>query len=51
VLSRGEGQGFCGLYLEKVGKKRAASLQPWLARIDQCFRRETIQSIPSEWMT
>jgi aminoglycoside phosphotransferase (APT) family kinase protein len=99
VLSRAETQGFYDLYLEKVGKKQAASLQPWLApmrrltwlrttlfmarwrvqtrslhdpadptqwsdaglapamkahldaRIDQCFRRETIQSIRSEWMS
>jgi hypothetical protein len=99
VLSRAETQGFYDLYLEKVGRKQAASLQPWLApmrrltwlrttlfmarwrvqtrsvrdpadptqwsdaglapamkahidaRIDQCFRRETIQSIRSEWMS
>ena len=98
VLSRADMQGFHDLYLEKVGKKQAAALQPWLlpmrrltwlrttlfmarwrvqtrsprdpadptqwsdaglepamkahidARIDQCFRRETIQSIRSEWM-
>jgi aminoglycoside phosphotransferase len=98
VLSRAEAQGFHDLYLEKVGKKQAAALQPWLlpmrrltwlrttlfmarwrvqtrsprdpadptqwsdaglepamkahidARIDQCFRRETIRSIRSEWM-
>ena len=98
VLSRAETQGFYDLYLGKVGKKQAASVQPWLvpmrrltwlrttlfmarwrvqtrgvhdpaaptqwsdaglapaikahidARIDQCFRRETIQSIRSEWM-
>jgi hypothetical protein len=30
VLSRADGQGFCGLYLENAGKKRAASLQPCL---------------------
>jgi aminoglycoside phosphotransferase (APT) family kinase protein len=99
VLSRAETQGFYDLYLEKVGKKQAASVHPWLvpmrrltwlrttlfmarwrvqtrsvhdpadptqwsdaglepamkahidARIDQCFRRETIQSIRSEWMS
>jgi len=99
VLSRAETQDFYDLYVEKVGKKQAASLQPWLvpmrrltwlrttlfmarwrvqtrsvhdpadptqwsdaglepamkahidARIDQCFRRETIQSIRSEWMS
>ena len=30
LLSRDEVQGFYDLYLDKVGKKRAAELQPWL---------------------
>jgi aminoglycoside phosphotransferase (APT) family kinase protein len=30
MLSRAEVQGFYDIYLEKVGKKQAASLQPWL---------------------
>ena len=30
MLSRAEVQGFYDTYLEKVGKKQAASLQPWL---------------------
>jgi hypothetical protein len=30
VLSRAEMQGFYDIYLEKIGKKRAASVQPWL---------------------
>jgi aminoglycoside phosphotransferase (APT) family kinase protein len=30
VLSRADVQGFYDLYLEKVGKKQVASLQPWL---------------------
>jgi aminoglycoside phosphotransferase (APT) family kinase protein len=98
VLSRGEVDGFYTLYLEKVGQRQAAALEPWLqpmrrltwlrttlfmarwrvqtraprdpsdstqwsdaglapamkahidARIDQCFRRETIDSIRAEWM-
>ena len=98
VLSRDEVQRFYTLYLEKVGPRQAANLEPWLrpmrrltwlrttlfmarwrvqtrsprdpsdpaqwsdaalepamkahidARIDQCFRRDTIQSIRIEWM-
>ena len=98
VLSRDEVQRFYTLYLEKVGDRQAASLEPWLQpmrrltwlrttlfmarwrvqtreprdpsdptqwsdaglepamkahidrRIDQCFRRDTIQSIRAEWM-
>jgi aminoglycoside phosphotransferase (APT) family kinase protein len=98
VLSRDEVQRFYALYLEKVGRRRAADLEPWLLpmrrltwlrttlfmarwrvqtrgprdpsdptqwsdaglepamkahidqRIDQCFRRDTIQSIRAEWM-
>jgi len=30
MLSRAEVQGFYDIYLEKVGKKQAASWQPWL---------------------
>jgi len=99
VLARGDVQHFYTLYLEKVGPRQAADLEPWLlpmrrltwlrttlfmtrwrvqthgprdasdptqwsdaglapamkahidARIDQCFRRDTIQSIRAEWMT
>lgn len=98
VLSRADVQRFYTLYLEKVGPRQAAELEPWLlpmrrltwlrttlfmarwrvetrsardpsdptqwsdvgleptmkthidARIDQCFRRDTIQSIRAEWM-
>lgn len=98
VLSRAEVEAFYTQYLEKVGRRRAATLEPWLtpmrrltwlrttlfmarwrvqtrsprdptdptqwsdaglepamkahidARIDQCFGRETIQSIRAEWM-
>ena len=98
VLSRDEVQTFYTLYLEKVGRRQAADLEPWLlpmrrltwlrttlfmarwrvqtrgtrdpadltqwsdaglepamkahidARIDQCFRRDTIKSIRAEWM-
>jgi Ser/Thr protein kinase RdoA (MazF antagonist) len=98
VLSRADVQRFYTLYLEKVGPRQAADLEPWLqpmrrltwlrttlfmarwrvqtrsirdpsdltqwsdaglepamkahidARIDQCFRRDTIQSIRAEWM-
>jgi aminoglycoside phosphotransferase (APT) family kinase protein len=98
VLSRDEVQRFYTQYLEKVGDRQAASLEPWLQpmrrltwlrttlfmarwrvqtrgpcdpsdptqwsdaglepamkahidrRIDQCFRRDTIQSIRAEWM-
>ena len=98
VLSHDEVQRFYALYLEKVGRRQAADLRPWLQpmrrltwlrttlfmarwrvqtrsprdpsdptqwsdvglepsmkahidqRIDQCFRRDTIQSIRAEWM-
>jgi hypothetical protein len=98
VLSRDEVRPFYTRYLEKVGARQAADLEPWLlpmrrltwlrttlfmarwrvqtraprdpsdptqwsdaglepsmkahidARIDQCFRRDTIQSIRAEWM-
>jgi aminoglycoside phosphotransferase (APT) family kinase protein len=98
VLSSAEVQRFYTLYLEKVGPRQAATLEPWLLpmrrltwlrttlfmarwrvqtcsprdpsdpaqwsdaglepamkahidqRIDQCFRRDTIQSIRAEWM-
>jgi aminoglycoside phosphotransferase (APT) family kinase protein len=98
VLSPAEIQTFYTRYLEKVGHRQAANLEPWLqpmrrltwlrttlfmarwrvqtrstrdpsdptqwsdaglepsmkahidARIDQCFRRDTIQSIRAEWM-
>ena len=98
VLSRDEVQRFYTLYLERVGPRQAADLEPWLqpmrrmtwlrttlfmarwrvqtreardpsdptqwsdaglepamkahidSRIDQCFRRDTIQSIRAEWM-
>jgi aminoglycoside phosphotransferase (APT) family kinase protein len=98
VLSRANVQRFYTLYLEKVGPRQAAALEPWLlpmrrltwlrttlfmarwrvqtrgprdpsdptqwsdaglepamkahidARIDQCFRRDTIKSIRAEWM-
>jgi aminoglycoside phosphotransferase (APT) family kinase protein len=98
VLSPDEVRRFYTLYLEKVGPRQAADLEPWLlpmrrltwlrttlfmarwrvqtreprdpsdptqwsdsglepamkahidARIDQCFRRDTIQSIRAEWM-
>lgn len=99
VLSRADVRRFYSLYLEKVGPRRAAELEPWLqpmrrltwlrttlfmarwrvqtraprdpsdptqwsdaglepamkahidARIDQCFRRDTIRAIRAEWMT
>jgi hypothetical protein len=98
VLSRDAVQTFYTRYLEKVGRRQAANLGPWLlpmrrltwlrttffmarwrvqtreardpsdptqwsdaglepamkahidARIDQCFRHDTIQSIRAEWM-
>jgi aminoglycoside phosphotransferase len=98
VLSPAEVRHFYTLYLEKVGHRQAADLEPWLQpmrrltwlrttlfmarwrvqtrgprdpsdptqwsdagvepamkahidqRIDQCFRRDTIQSIRAEWM-
>jgi aminoglycoside phosphotransferase (APT) family kinase protein len=98
VLSPSEVQAFYTLYLDKVRRRQAVALEPWLmpmrrltwlrttlfmarwrvqtqsardpadptqwsdaglapamkahidARIDQCFRRDTIQSIRAEWM-